>query len=533
MPFFWLTAPLSSPISAAAQAQKPTISDFGDEIQVTGNVHVIDTVRLIDTYEEGVVAKYGPTTITADRMEIHHAEGEKFGIARGNVHVDDPEGTIDADYVTFWYGPNKGPDGQQAVASNVRIQVENITMRAEYAVIRPERWELYNVEGTNCRRRPVPLFTIKSKKIVLIPGKQGTAYRPHITVLGKDVLGLPTRRFSLDRRSPGIQMPSLSYKKDAGLGIAWSSGLLLDDESVLLGSFSSFPRQLPGYSLVYARSFVPADLTTTKIAARDELDERFSWSYFDDIRITKPESSSGFAGRVRNSITAESSWNTGSTARLETEHFSKALDVAYEHSGPAKGFGFYWQVRGQAIRREGEDESFISRGLATATLQVPKFNFSPKLFTDIRFDVSGKGGGAGAFGWVRGQAGLIYRPIPQLTLGAAYVAGAQGGRPDFVSDELVSKNAMHLRADINLGPTQISYLAKYDVNGRGWYDKEYSISQVVGCLEPFITRREFPRDYVLGIRLRFGNLFDMLQRRKQTRTKPVPLQQISGPSEHP
>src|SRR5262249_37167624 len=128
---------------------------------------------------------------------------------------------------------------------------------------------------------------------------------------------------------------------------------------------------------------------------------------------------------------------------------------------------------------------------------------------------------------------LVFKPIPQLTLGAAYIAGGQGGRPDFISDELVSKNAAHFRADLNLGPTQISYLAKYDMNGKGWYDREFSVSQAVGCLEPFITGREFPRDYVLGVRLRLGDFFDMLQRRKQTRTKPVAPQQISGPSDHP
>jgi len=527
MPFFWLHAP----IPAIAQAQKkPAVSDFGNELNVIANSQTFYPATQTYVYEDGVVATFGPTVIKADRLETHLATSEQYGIAKGNVHLIDPEGTVDADYVTFWFGKNRGPDGQQAVASNVHLQVDNITMHAEYAVIRVDRWELYNVEGTNCRR-PVPLFTIKSKKLILVPGKQGTITHPHITVLGKDMIGLPTRRFSLDRRNPGLEIPTLSFRKDAGLGVSWESGLLLDDQSVLTGNYSSYPRQFPGYSLVYARSFIPADVATTKITARDEMDERFSWSYFDDIRIVNPDSSIGFAGRKRNSITAQTAWNTGSAARLESEHFSKPLDVAYERSGPLHGFGFYWQVRGQTIGKVGD--SYIARSLGSATLQFPTVHFGPKLFTDIRFDVSGIASQNGGFGWARAQTGLVYKPIPQLTLGAAYIAGGQSGRPDFIADELVSKNAAHFRADLNLGPTQISYLAKYDMNGMGWYDREFSVSQAVGCLEPFITRREFPRDYVLGVRLRLGNFFDMLQRRKQTRTKPVTSQQISGPSDHP
>jgi len=529
MPFLWLQAPISAISVAAAQQGKPQIGDFGDELQVTGKVQEF-TKDGVATYSDGVVAKFGPTTVMADRLEIHYAEGDKYGIATGHVHLDDPEGNLDAAYIIFWWGPKKGPDGQMAVADSVRLQFDNISAKADYAVVRPERWELYNVEGTNCRR-PLPLFAVRSKKLVLVPGKSGTIAKPHLVVLGHDLITLPTRQFSLDRRNPGLQIPAISYRKGAGFGIDWSSGLLLDDQSVLQGHFDTFPRQFPSYSLVYARSFVPADVGTTKITARSELDERFSWSYFDDVRVTKPESSLGLTNRKRNSLTVQSIWNTGSSARLETEHFSKALDVAYERSGPVKGFGLYWQVRGESIRRD--DEAFLTRGLAYASLQAPSVQLTKGLSTDVRFDLSGIAGAHGLFGWARAQAGLNYRPIPQLTFGAAYIRAAEAGHPDYVADRLYSKDAAHLRMDVNLGPTKISYLAKYDLNRKNWYDKEYSVSQVVGCLEPFITRREFPRDYVIGVRLRFGNLFDILERRKQTRTKTPPVQQISGPSDKP
>jgi hypothetical protein len=418
-----------------------------------------------------------------------------------------------------------------AVADDVHFKIENVTASAQYATLKPERWEFYNVAATNCQR-PLPLYVLRSKKIVLVPGKQGTVYHPQISILGKELPALPTRRFSLDRRNPGFQIPAISWRRDGGLGIDWTSGFLLNDQTLLQADVSSFQRQLPSYGLTYSHSFIPANVGATKIAAKSELAERFAWSYFDDVRIPAVESSANFTTKKRNSVTALTTWNTGSTARLESERFSKAIDVAYERGGIQQGLGTYLQVRGQSIRRGSE--SFIERGLVTGTLQLPQWELAHGLKADVRFDLQGLAGGEGTFGWARSQIGVVYRPISQLAIGAAYISAAEGGHPDFIMDRLVSKNAMHLRADLNLGPTKVSYLAKYDFNRKNWYDKEFSISQAVGCLEPFIIRREFPRDYVLGVRLRFGNFFDLLERRKQTRTKPTGERTpIEGPPKKP
>ena len=528
MPVIWMPPTLPPSIPAQASTQKPSPSDFGEELQVTGKTQEIDPVRQIVVYTDGVAARFGPTIVLSDRLEIHHAEGEKYAIATGNVRLDDPEGSLKAHSLTLWYGPTKGPDGQIAVADRVQIEIAGVTASAESAVIKPDRWEFLNVEGTSCKR-PVPLYTLRSKKVVILPGREARVERPRIRVLGLDLGSTPTRRFSLDRRDPGLQLPSVGFEPGAGFGVSWKSGLLLDDSSIVLGDFSTFPKRYPSYSATYARTFLPVEVSNAQIVARSELVERFNWSYFDNIQVGTPTSSRGFTHKLRNAVTAQTIWNTSSSARLDRERFSKAVDLVYERSGPVGGFGTNLQVRAQSIRRVGEE--FVERALVAGTISAPPLQLARGLSTDVRADLFGIAGERNAFGWIRTQAGIVYEPIPQFRLGAAFISAGETGTPDFVADRLVSRHAFHARADLNLGPTKISYLAKYDYDRKSWYDKEYSISQVVGCLEPFLVRREFPRQYALGVRFRFDDFFSLLERRKQVRTKPTKPQTISGQPE--
>lgn len=524
MPLTWFLPPEMPAMLVSGQVQKPSLGDFGDELQVTGKVQEIDPVRQIVTYSDGVAAKFGPTMLFADRLEVHRGETERYAIARGNVRVEDPEGRFSANYVVFWYGPNKGPDGQLAVADHVQFELGGVAASAESAVIKVDQWVFLNVEATNCKR-PIPFYLLRSKKIVVRPGKTGTVSTPKISLFGKPLLTLPTRQFSLDRRNPGLTIPTLAYRPDAGIGITWNSGFLLDDRNLLLASVKSFDGERPSYAATFVRSFIPAELATTRIEARSDLNERFSWSYFDNINVELPTQSLKFTQQPRDAVTLKSDWNTGSSTRLEREEFSKLLDVAYERSGPVGPLGVFGQVRMQTIRRG--DEKFLTRGALHATIQAPAVSLSKGLWTDLRLDIQGNLSKENAFGWARSHVGVVFQPVPQFTAGAAWITSAEHGNPDFVLDQLYSRHAFHFRWDINLGPTKISYLAKYDLNRKNWYDKEYSISQVVGCFEPYILRREFPRNYTVGVRLRTADFLSILERRKQVRTKPLGPQTIS------
>jgi hypothetical protein len=68
-----------------------------------------------------------------------------------------------------------------------------------------------------------------------------------------------------------------------------------------------------------------------------------------------------------------------------------------------------------------------------------------------------------------------------------------------------------------LGPTKFSYMSKYDPK-LGWYDREYMVSQVAGCVEMFILSRKHPSDYNLGFRFRLDEFYDVLRRRNFNRS---------------
>ena len=103
-------------------------------------------------------------------------------------------------------------------------------------------------------------------------------------------------------------------------------------------------------------------------------------------------------------------------------------------------------------------------------------------------------------------------------MGAAFVYGSHTGEPTFDIDRLFATRAFHGRLDVDLGTTRLSFLSKFDLDRRKWYDNEIGLSQVVGPLEPFITFREFPRTVTFGVRLRAEQAFDRLRQRLERRT---------------
>jgi len=114
--------------------------------------------------------------------------------------------------------------------------------------------------------------------------------------------------------------------------------------------------------------------------------------------------------------------------------------------------------------------------------------------------------------WVRGLAGLSYSPIHQLRFSGGAYYSQDSGTPYYPIDPLYSRVGYEARVDFDLGPTKFSYLQKYD-DSMKWFDKEYTVSQVVGCFEPYLLYRQNPSDYQLGLRLRLDNLTDLLTQR--------------------
>lgn len=512
MPFAWFPVWVGV-VLATSQGQgngspQPQIPSTDPGHQVLGGY--LDVVFRYADYDEptdtytftgDVVATYGIEKVQADTLVVHMTD--RSAKASGNVRFDDPDGNLTADSLSFDWTPGKS----HGTAENFVAHLANVTLRAARAEISPNKYELFDVSGTSCRRDP-PLFALKTRHLILYPESYGKAERPSVDILGHRILSLPDRTFNLNPRTEGFNPPSISYRKGNGLGVSFRSGFLLSQRTDVVTTFSSYPGALPSYGVVYTQSLLPAEKIAHIVTPRSELSERFSFGYLENILVEHPEDETSFLRRTRKSLGFDSLWNQSSTGRGDPAHYTKPLEGVFETGGISGPVGYYGQARLQSIRRNGED---INTRLVLAGSAGPQSRLIGKnLSTLARVDTSLFVGPN--YGWMRGMAGVVYRPITQFTASAGGYASTQFGDSQYAIDPLFSRNGMVFRGDLNLGPTKFSYMSKWD-HTLGWFDREYTASQVVGCLEPFVVYRGNPSTYNIGIRFRLDDFYDLLRRR--------------------
>ena len=532
MPVPWLPIPctdLQVPTPpAVTQQQAWGTMRIDQDLVVSFRSQSYDPKTKALIFSGGAIATYGLTTVKADRLELYMDEAEQRAKATGNVTLDDPEANLSAEDLEFTWktGARKGH------AKNIQIRVGHVHIRAKEANLTPELWTFLEVEGTNCPS----VYWVRSPRLTLEPGKKGKIENPALHFFGRKLLTLPDRNFNLDPRTQGVSIPSINFRRGQGLGVSWDAGFLLNEYTNLYMSAGAFKGAYPGFGVTATRTNVSASKASSIITPGSEIGERFRFGYLESIEIDNPSQELRFLRTPRQSVSVASLWNAGVGGRTFETSVSKAIEGVYEVGGLLGGknvtrtnaegeqtttleggLSYISQVRLQHIRERGGP--FVSRGIALGSVELPSIQLGPKLSTLTRIDASQFLGKKG-FGWVRGSAGLVYEPTPQVTLAGGFVMSKEAGTPDFQFDRLVAEQGFHLRADLNLGATKISYLTKYD-KALKWYDREYMISQVAGCFEPFILYRQFPSDYRFGLRLRLDNFYDILQRRNFKRTKPA------------
>jgi hypothetical protein len=473
-------------------------------------------------FSEGVEAIYDVTTIQADKLVAHTSPDQQFAFAEGQVRLIDPIGTLTARRLKVEW---KGKTGE---AEDVEAISDHALVRAKRVTIAPGKWEAFEAQVSPCNR-DVPLFSFRMTRIVLTVGKGGTAFKPSFYVGERKLGTLPNQRINLDRRTTGVQLPAVLVREDK-IGLSWGRGLMLDDRTSLEIAASTFTKSKPGFDAAWTRSFVDAERSVESIVPKSELSERFSNGWMERITVANPGRENRSLRAPKNAISISTAWNKGAnqSARDDRGNFAKAIEATYERGGATSWGASLAQIRFQTIR-EGNN-AFHARLLAGGTLALGDRPLAPGLALRVRTDGMAYLGNK-LSGWVRGSAGLAYQPIPQLRLGAAYVWGVQAGDALFGADRLDRYPAAHLRVDANLGPTKISYLWKYDLPRKELFDKEYMVSQVVGCFEPFITYRRVPSDYVFGVRLRSASVARLLNQRnpKRPESRKAVLSSASSP----
>jgi hypothetical protein len=481
-----------------------------EELIVRAEIAVYDPVGQVYTFSRGVQAQFGGTVIHADDLEVRVGEGEEWARARGNVRLEDPDVQIDAEDLEFaWRAA-----ARTIRTRNVRVRIANVRIDAAEATFLANRWEFIEARGTHAPEA----YWVSSRRIVIEPGRQGSIERPTFEALGRRLITLPNRRFNLDPRTQGLALPSVSYRSGEGVGASWRGGWLLDDRTNLFVSAGAFPRAYPGASAVLSRSLLSEEEQRSILTPGNDLDERFRFGYMTTVEVDSQESERSFLQARRLTASIGTHWNAAVAERRVETAVNKPIELVGEFGGPTRmlghTLGLWGQLRLHEINERGGPSE--TRAVANASLELPRREIAPRVSSLGRLD-TGHIFGSNLYGWVRGELGAQYQPAPQVRLSGVLVQSFDHGRPVFQFDRLVETGGVHLRVDLELGPTELRYMWKYD-SRLGWYDHEYMVSQVWGGFEPFVIYRHATNDLRFGVRLRLGEFYRILERR---RTDPI------------
>lgn len=478
-------------------AQVPAVSRERDGL-------IIHAERVVHRIPEGetlwignVRVSYGETTVEADRLLVHDAADDQFAEAFGHVRLSDPEGDIHASDLQFSWAKQTG------VAHNVVVRVGSLQVTADSIHIQPGLWTLFNVAGTPCPGR-MPFYFIRTRELTIRPGVGGSAKRPEISILGHKIATLPDHEFRFGGESGSFNLPYPSYRSDRGFGLTWQAGIPLSPATKAFTRYAAFQHSLPYYSLNLMHSFTAA---APAEVVRSELGERFSFGYFDNVTVADPGAESDYLRVRRAEVGLATLW--GADGRDTTDaanKVNKPIEVLGQAAGELGGFGWLGLVRAQSIRI-GNGPAH-RRGVFEGDLSGPRLSISRSLSVVSRADIAQFFDGGG-YGWIRGSAGLVYEPNATFRLGASYASGRDYGAPLFAFDELERSQELSLRGDLILPNTRLRVLLKFSPDRRILLDDEIYLSQVVGCVEPFIVYRKHPHKFFVGIRL---PIFDELQR---------------------
>lgn len=493
-------------VSMGGQDPPPTVEAIDQVLTVEWRRKLIRPSDGAVIFSGGVLARYGPTTLHADKLTIYQTPTHQEGIAEGSVRLDDPDGIIQAQHLQFDWLNGVGTGTMASVV------MDGLFLKVETLEIKPGEWVMTNVKAAPDGSAR-PLFDLKSPKVTYRPGRGGNARSASLSLGGTKLVTVPSYRFGGRRDQQGLRLPSFSYNQ--GLGIAWRSSFGIDDRTGLTGDVRVKKGDRPGAAASITRSFLPRNEPGTLRPPQSDIGERFSNGYLDSLFVRRPSEERDDLRSRRSSLTLGFTANQSPVGRKSDSLVTKPFDLVFEEGRELAGFGLLGSVRYQSLQEDGGSNE--RRTLLSFAALAPAVQIARGLHTHVRVDTNAYYGD-NASAWGQLQAGLIFNPTPKVRFGAAYVFGSQTGTPTFAIDELFTTRAFHGRVDFDFGPTKLSFLSKYDFERRTWFDNEIGLSQAVGPIEPFITFREFPRTVTFGVRLRAEQAFDRLRRRFENRT---------------
>ncbi len=491
-----------------------------DELSVTCSRQSYDAETGLMTYEGPVRATYGPTIIESDRLVIDTIKHE--GTAEGTVRLTDPEGSIIGNRIWFNWRDKTGR------ADQVEIVLGKTRMKASHIDIGQTEWVLENLWLTSCGER-VPEIAFSARKVIARPGSRARIYVPGLELFGRRVITGPRLSLSLSPRHSGIRLPLPTFRRGNGFGLNWETAYAVSDSSVISGRLQSFPRTYPTSKLFYSISFLPKDEDNVAIEPRTELVERLSESHVDNITARDPYKEFRLLSEKRRNLAVGIVANEEALARQrDSRAVGKQFEGLVELGGPIGPFAGLGQFRYESIR-EAIRTPFRKRFEMNGTLHSGFWPLALGVQGYGRLDGFGTFGYGDRYGFVRGAAGVLFQPTKEFQADLAYARTTSAGNPMLGIDAPYSTHEFTARFDLFVGPITVSSIDKYDWNRRRWYDHETAVSLISGCFEPFVSVRQTPREYRIGLRFRVDDIAARLRRRDLTRKKPPEAPDPRGP----
>jgi hypothetical protein len=499
--------PLAVPILLAmgrVSPQRPNRQQIDEHVIVEFVKETATTSPRGFVFQDAQV-EYETSVLTADKVTVDLEEGHKHFLAEGHVHILDIDGSLDADSLDVNWVEKTGS------GSNVHIKIQGFMVHADALHFQEKHADLEGVFATPCDNDSTTLIAIRARRATIDPNI-ARIYHPSLYLLGQKVLTLREYDISPNRRSTGQPIPSPGYSRSSGFSVGWVPGIMLSDTLAVNGSIHLGQNSYPSEDILISKSLLtPTQAVGGIVPYNQDFGEHFGFSYFDNVYVADPISERFFVSGRRESISLGSVWREDPGARPVSNALNQPVDLIYEAAGSVVGLGTYAQLRAERTEQIGGPSE--NRLETFTSVALPDYDIVKHLYTDVRFDGYSSLGTAKPYGWGHAQIGLVAKPSKELRLGVAYMKAGNYGTPLFFSDEIYRLNSVNFRGDLMLGPREISVLLKYDPLVGDWYDTEFKLSQAVGCLEPYLIYRAFPRGLVFGLSLRIDDLMNTLKRR--------------------
>lgn len=505
MPTPWISLPPEPPV-----VQERQTTQVDQELVVTANRTNIKFNPRVMIFEGEVVATYGLSTITTDRLVLYLDPTKQRGLAEGTTKLTDPEGQVEAKRIEFQWKL----DARSAKASFVKVSIAGIVLQADAAELQGEKWRFTGVLAQPCAENDTLTFRMRSLEVE--PGKQAISRGVTLRAGGKSIATLPRYVVSLDRRTEGLQWPQLGYRNGSGVGVTWKSGIDLGSETFFDGSFSSFPGRRASGDATFTKSFVDPERSRAIVTPRSELSESYGNAFMSSIKVKTPEQEREFVRAPRLSVSVGSSWNQGRFGTAGGQ-FNKPWEVILEASDDVRGWGVYGQARFQRVGTAGG--AYQERPVLLGVISAPPTRLSRTTTLDLRADLRGMANEERDYGWIRGSATVSTLLSEAARLSFGYGEAVDSGLAAYSFDLPDAKRVYSGRVDLAFGPTKFGALLRWNADDRRTFGREIFVSQVAGCFEPFVVWQERTNRWSFGFTYRPAKELDRLKDRTLRRTK--------------